>query len=127
MPHRHQEFVKPSLSTQVESIKKKLSTDCALLSTCALNCDQFNPQNFSQLRRKRTSVLTPCFSLWKNFTQTFHPTFLSFLILLYIYMLNQTKAVSPSKNSAMNCSRKHVNILICKREHSQLKCYSQYP
>ena len=42
-------------------------------------------------------------------------------------MLNQTKAVSPSKNSAMNCSRKHVNILICKREHSQLKCYSQYP
>jgi len=42
-------------------------------------------------------------------------------------MLNQAKAVSPSKNSAMICSRKHVNFLICKREHSQLKCYSQYP
>ena len=27
----------------------------------------------------------------------------------------------------MDWSRKHVNILICKSEHSQLKCYSQYP
>ena len=117
---RHQEFVKPSLSTQVESIKKKLSTDFALLLTCALNCDQFNPKKSLRLRRKRTSVLTPCFSLLKNFIQTF-------LILLYIYMLNQTKAVSSSKNCALDWSRKHVNILICKREHSQLKCYSQYP